>query len=160
MKSLTKSTDAGKRDIALLAWCDPWLVGLAVSGVRRIALSDDVTQIEQAVGDGPWLGTVDAGSGRLPAWDLGRLLGLSGGGVAWIVIDLPLPAVLRVGRCLHVVDLSRRAPQALPAVFGGPPGFSCFRADDLTTGIIPAPDFGLLVDPCALLAGVTAGAAR
>ncbi len=148
------------RAIALLAWCEPWLVALAVSNVRRIALGDDVQQIEAAVGDSPWLGTVDAGNGRIPAWDLGRLLGFAGGGLTWIIIDQPLPAALRVGRCLHVVDLARQTPQARPAVFGSGPGFSCFRADDLTTGVDPTPDFGLLVDPCTLLAGVTSGARR
>ena len=147
------------RRITLLAWCDPWLVALPVSTVRRIVAGEAMRTVAGAIGDGAWLGTVDPGDGRLPAWDLGRLLGLGGGGDAWVLIDRPLPAALRVGRCLQVVDLGRTVIRPLPGPAGGPPGTSCFRAEGLAPGLHPAPEFGLLLTPDALLADMALEAA-
>lgn len=129
---------------SLLVRCDRWLVALPVSCVRRLAAEDTVTVVAGAADDSPWLGTVAVGGERLPAWDLGRLLGLAGGGGAWVLIDRPLPAALRVRRCLHVVDLAPEMTRPLPSAAGGLPGASCFAAAD--------GGFGLAVDPRELLA--------
>ncbi len=129
---------------SLLVRCDPWLVALPVACVRRLVADEAVAAVAGAVGDSPWLGTVAVGGERLPAWDLGRLLGLKGGGAAWVLIDRPLPAALRVGRCLHVVDLAPEMSRRVPDAAGGIPGAGCFAAAD--------GGFGLAVDPRELLA--------
>ena len=138
---------------SLLVRCDPWLVALPVPCVRRLVSDEAVAVVAGAAGDSAWLGTVAVDGERLPAWDLGRLLGLAGGGAAWVLIDRPMPAALRVGRCLHVVDLAPGAARRMPPAAGGLPGAGCFAAAD--------GGFGLAVDPRELLAeAALAGAGR
>ena len=161
--------------MSLLAWCEPWLVALPIAAVRRIAAGDEVVTLAGAAsggGAGAWLGTIGLGTARLPAWDLAGLLGIaavadprpasgpalpSAIGGAWIVVDRPLPAALRVGRCLQVADLGKRSVRPLPGGAGGPPGALCFAADGLSTGLEPAPRFGLLLAPELLLPATVAG---
>jgi hypothetical protein len=141
--------------MSLLVWCEPWLLALPIAAVRRIAASDEVVTLAgAAAGDGAqaWLGTIGVGTARLPAWDLAGLLSLPATAAgAWVVVDRPRAAALRVGRCLQVVDLARRRLRPLPPGSGGPSGARSFAADGLAIGLDPAPAFGLLLAPERLL---------
>jgi hypothetical protein len=129
----------------LLTVCTPWTVAVPLTIVRRL-VSDDDANVVASGGGGAWLGQVAFGTETLPAWDLGRLLGLAGGGETWILIDQPLPAALRVSRCLQVTDVAPTAVRTLPALAGGPAGLRAFLTAD-------GQNFGLLADPAALLPG-------
>jgi hypothetical protein len=140
----TRQTEAPS-ERCLLTICAPWTVAVPLAVVRRLAADDDA-QVIASGGNGAWLGHVAFGTETLPAWDLGRLLGLAGGGEAWVLIDRPLPAALRVSRCLQVTDIAPAAVRELPAVAGGPAGLRAFLSAD-------GHEFGLLADPAALLPG-------
>ena len=129
----------------LLTFCAPWMVAVPLVVVRRL-VADDEARVVAARGTGAWLGQVAFGTETLPAWDLGRLLGLAGGGEAWVLIDRPLPAALRVSRCLQVADIAPAAVRSVPAAAGGPAGLRAFLA-------VNRQEFGLLADPAALLPG-------
>ncbi len=135
---------------ALLLRCEPWLVAVPLSAVRRIVDDDGVGLVAGGTGGAAWLGQIAAGDERLPAWDLGRLLGLDASPGSWLLIDRPLPAALRTGRCLRVLHLPTAGLRPLPTIVGGPPGTLAFA---VTEG------FGLLIDLPALLRHATAGAA-
>ena len=129
----------------LLTLCAPWTVAVPLVAVRRL-VADDEARMVATGGTGAWLGQVAFGSETLPAWDLGRLLGLPGGGEAWVLIDQPLHAALRVSRCLQVADIPATAMRSVPGAAGGPAGLRAFMAAH-------GQEFGLLADPAALLPG-------
>ena len=129
----------------LLTVCSPWTVAVPLAVVRHLVADDD-TRMVATGGTGAWLGHIAFGAETFPAWDLGRLLGLPGGGDAWVLIDRPLPAALRVARCLQVADIAPEAVRRVPGVAGGPAGLRAFIAAN-------GQGFGLLADPAALLPG-------
>lgn len=135
----------------LLAWCAPWLVALPLSAVRRIAAQESTP----VGGSGAtWLGRVAGltAEASLPAWDVGGLLGLSGAmetSSSWIIIEQPLLAALRVGKCLQVVEVNDVT--SVPTILGSPRGTQCFATVGLKTGLYPQPDFGLVLAPEHLL---------
>lgn len=135
----------------LLAWCAPWLVALPLAGVRRIA---PLESAPEGGSGAAWLGRV-AGltdAAPLPAWDVGGLLGLAVSEPAnstWIIIERPLVAALRVGRCLQVVEVS--VFTSVPVIFNCPHATRCFATNGLKTGLDPQPDFGLVLAPEHLL---------
>ena len=153
----------------LLTWCAPWLVALPLNQVRRIAMAE---QAPRGGSGSAWLGQVAGldNAGTLPAWDVAGLLGVAGQlGVAaptvagddasasWVIIEQPLVAALRVGRCLQVLTVAETF--AIPPLIGGPAGVRGFATAGLRTGLPAQPDFGLVLDVREWWAATTSGVA-
>jgi hypothetical protein len=134
----------------LLTWCAPWLVAMPLHQVRRIAM---VEQAPRGGSGSAWLGQVAGldNAGTLPAWDVAGLLGVAAPIAAgdeapgsWVIIEQPLLAAVRVGRCLQVLTVAETF--AIPPFIGGPAGVRGFATAGLRSGLPVQPDFGLVLD--------------
>ena len=127
--------------LVLLTWCDPWLIGLPISSVKRIASPEDLfTPTRQEI-----------------TADLGVLLGLTPdrprtavGSGSWVVVDRQTPVALRVDRCLQVID-PRIAVTPVPGgLLRGTISLGCFPLLAPVAGLDESPEFSLWLDPALL----------
>jgi hypothetical protein len=86
---------------------DRLVIAVAAQRVARIALTDEVVAVPaRAV---PSVDSVQIGGAVLPAWDLGKLLGLGGAPAAWLVVmtsdDPAAPRIaLGTGPCIAIAS--------------------------------------------------------
>jgi hypothetical protein len=147
-------------ELAVMLQFGDLVVAVAAQRVARIALADEVAP---APGATP---SVQVGGAVLPAWDLGKLLGLPIDPVAWLVMttaDEPgAPRIaLGTGPCLAIAAHGEVWPLP-PGVVTAPPGAvaGVFVIDPL----LRAPGVGQLgirIDPIRLIGwSVLAGTRR
>jgi hypothetical protein len=89
------------------------VVAVAAQRVVRIALADDVVPVPARARP-----SVQIGGAVLPAWDLGKLLGLGGAPAAWLVVmtsDEPAAPRIALGTGPCIAIASHGQISALPA---------------------------------------------
>jgi hypothetical protein len=106
-------------ELAVMVQFGELVVAIAAERVSRIAMADEATAVTGATP------SVRIGDAVLPAWDLGKLLGLAAPAAAWLVMttgdDPAAPKIaVATGPCLAVAAHGQVSP--LPAgVVSAPP---------------------------------------
>jgi hypothetical protein len=145
-------------ELAVLLRFGDLVVAIAAQQVARIALADDGVP---AAGATP---SVQIDGAVLPAWDLGKLLGLSVPPTAWLVMmtgDEPgAPRIaLGTGPCLAIGAHGQVAPLP-PGVVSAPPGaVAGVFVTDAALRERGLGELGVRIDPMRLI-GTPAASAR
>jgi hypothetical protein len=147
-------------ELAVLVQFGELVVALAAQHVSRIALTDDAAAVPGAPS------SIRIGDAVLPAWELGKLLGLSGPPSAWLILatgDEPNAPRIALGTGPCVAVAAHGELLSLPAgVISAPP--AAVLGVFLTDPALRARGLGQLgvrIDPVRLIgASAIAAAAR